>query len=253
MVNDRLRDAFQRKGHTPQSVSMTIGVDIKTVERWIRQGRTPYPRHRRAIAAMVGQSENYLWPDALPQDRATEISSSEVVQVYPHRHQVPRQLWTMLFGSADRQLDILVYSGLFLTEDPCLPAALRTKTANGAKARILFGDPKSREVARRSAEEGIGGGTIAAKIHNSISFFEPILDTPGLDIRLHKTTLYNSIYRFDDEMLVNTHILGRMAAHSPVLHIKRLDGGSLFDMYAATFDSVWNESKALPCRSPVEK
>jgi hypothetical protein len=31
-------------------------------------------------------------------------------------------------------------------------------------------------------------------------------------IRLHDTPLYNSIYRFDDELLVNTHVYGLLAA-----------------------------------------
>ena len=29
-----------------------------------------------------------------------------------------------------------------------------------------------------------------------------------MSIHLHDTTLYNSIYRFDDELLVNTHVWG---------------------------------------------
>ena len=37
------------------------GVDPKTGQRWIA-GRTPYPRHRRAIADLLGENEGYLWP-----------------------------------------------------------------------------------------------------------------------------------------------------------------------------------------------
>jgi len=42
----------------------------KTVERWVTQDRPPYLRHRHAIAALLGKRESYLWPDALPPDRA---------------------------------------------------------------------------------------------------------------------------------------------------------------------------------------
>ncbi|MGH3994185.1 MAG: XRE family transcriptional regulator, partial [Pseudonocardiaceae bacterium] len=56
-------------------------------------------------------------------------------------------------------------------------------------------------------------------------------------------TLYNSIYRFDDDMFVNTHVYGSMAAHAPVLHLRRLSGGDLFDTYSESFDVIWNESK----------
>lgn len=44
------------------------------------------------------------------------------------------------------------------------------------------------------------------------------------EIRLHDTPLYNSIYRFDDDMLINTHVYGILAAYTPVLHLRRVDG-----------------------------
>jgi 8-oxo-dGTP pyrophosphatase MutT (NUDIX family) len=48
-----------------------------------------------------------------------------------------------------------------------------------------------------------------------------------------------SIYRFDDDMLVNAHVYGAPAAHSPVLHLRRLPGGRLVDHYQASFERVW--------------
>jgi predicted site-specific integrase-resolvase len=69
MPNERLRAALMAKRLTPLDLSTDIGVDPKTVERWIAQGRIPYPRYRHAIAARVEESESYLWPDALKQER----------------------------------------------------------------------------------------------------------------------------------------------------------------------------------------
>jgi hypothetical protein len=63
-------------------------------------------------------------------------------------------------------------------------------------------------------------------------------------IRLHDTTLYNSIYRFDDEMLVNAHLYATNAYAAPVFHLRRLDGGELFANYAQSFESVWQCSTA---------
>ena len=65
MANERLRDALLRNGLTPDQVARAVDVDPKTVERWITKGRAPYPKHRHAIAAMVKESENYLWPAAI--------------------------------------------------------------------------------------------------------------------------------------------------------------------------------------------
>ncbi|MGH3766507.1 MAG: DUF5919 domain-containing protein [Pseudonocardiaceae bacterium] len=246
MPNERLRDALVRHGLDVSHVARVTGVDPKTVERWISQGRPPYPKHRRAIATIVRETENYLWPDAITSERKAEIGSSEIVQVYPHRHSVPTELWHRLLDQAEEHVEILVYVGMFLTDDPKLIKRLRKKSEDGTKTRLLLGDPASTEVNRRSVEEGIGKGTIAAKVRNALAFYRPLDGIPGIEIRCHGTTLYNSIYRFDDEMLVNTHVYSFKAAHAPLLHLRRLSGGDLFETYSESFENVWNT--ATPAR-----
>ncbi|MGH4012657.1 MAG: DUF5919 domain-containing protein [Pseudonocardiaceae bacterium] len=145
-----------------------------------------------------------------------------------------------MLGQAEEHIEILLYAGMFLTDDPTLIKRLRKKAEDGTKIRLLLGDPTSPEVNRRSIEEGIGKGTIAAKVRNALAFYRPLNDTPGIEIRCHGTTLYNSIYRFDEEMLVNTHVYGFMAAHAPLLHLRRLSGGDLFETYSESFENVWN-------------
>jgi hypothetical protein len=44
-------------------------------------------------------------------------------------------------------------------------------------------------------------------------------------------------------MLVNTHVYGFMAAHAPLLHLRRLAGGDLFETYSESFEAVWNAAK----------
>jgi hypothetical protein len=63
-----------------------------------------------------------------------------------------------------------------------------------------------------------------------------------VEVRFHATTLYNSIYRFDNDLLVNAHVYGAPAAHSPVLHLRRLPGGRLVDHYQASFERVWEQA-----------
>ena len=89
MPNDRLRDALLRDGLTPTDVSERLGVDRKTAERWITVGRTPYRAHRHALAALVRESEAYLWPAALKPDRRAEVARSEVVEIWAHRADSP--------------------------------------------------------------------------------------------------------------------------------------------------------------------
>jgi hypothetical protein len=67
----------------------------------------------------------------------------------------------------------------------------------------------------------------------------PLLGTPGIEFRFHATTLYNSIFRFDDQMIVNNHVYGVPGAHAPALHVRKLGAGDLFDTYARSFLDMW--------------
>jgi hypothetical protein len=116
MPNERLRAALLESGLTPYTLGDELGVDHKTVERWIA-GRTPYRRHRYVVAIRLGKDEVYLWPDALTRDQVTAASESEVLAIYPHRSDVPRDAWARLFESAEQEIGVLVYAGLFLAED----------------------------------------------------------------------------------------------------------------------------------------
>src|SRR2546423_10329315 len=171
MPNDRLRDGMLKAGLTPVALAQELGVDPKTVERWITQERAPYPRHRHAISALLKESESYLWPNALSPDRAVKVAQSEVVQIYPRRAAVPPDLWQRLLDNAEKQIGILVYGGLFLPEqNPRWVKALRAKAEAGARVEILLGNPDGAHVAERGADEGIGDA-MANKIRNVLTYY----------------------------------------------------------------------------------
>lgn len=240
MANDRLRDALLRNGLTTDTIAAQLGVDRKTVERWVTTGRIPYRRHRHEVAAMVRESDVYLWPGAIPQHRRADVGRSEVVELYPRRSDSPAELWARLINDVNGELDVLAYAGLFLPEQyPHLVRLLRKKSRAGLKARLLFGDPDSGAVARRSNEENIADA-IPHKIRNVLHHYQPLAEDGGAEVRLHETTLYNSVYRFDDEMLVSLHVLGKPAAHAPLLHLRKLAEGDLFTTYADSFEQVWS-------------
>lgn len=44
-----------------------------------------------------------------------------------------------------------------------------------------------------------------AKVRNALVHYRSLLGVDGVEIRLHATVLYNSLYRADDELLINTH------------------------------------------------
>ena len=244
MPNERLRAALLEQGLTPASLAEAIGVDAKSVERWINLGRVPYRRHRYAVAARLGVDETYLWPQALTKDQKKAASEGEIIAVHPHRWTVPSDAWKRLFESAEREIGILVYSGFFLAEDVSVSRLLAAKAEAGVRVRILLGDPECEAVAQRGADEGIGDA-MAAKIRNVIVLYRPLRAVEGVELRLHRTVLYNSIYRADDQMLVNTHVYGAPAANAPVFHLRKVAGGSMVTTYVESFERVWDEATPL--------
>lgn len=243
--NERLRDALHRQGVTSEGLAQELKVDPKTAERWVTTGRVPHARTRQAVAVRLGENERYLWPEAVGKERREQVSESELLHVYPHRSAVPADLWDRLLDQATERVDILVYVGMLLTEKPDLLATLREKAANGAQVRLAFGDRDAPALIQRSLDEGIGERTISAKVDHALAFFKPLAEIPGIEIRTHGTVLYNSLYRFDEEMIVNPHVYGKLASHAPAMHLRRLGVGDLFNTYAESFDSVW--SAAAPC------
>jgi hypothetical protein len=235
-MNDPLRLAMDDARLDTQAVAAALGVDPKTVQRWMG-GRLPLRRHRWMLADLVHRDEHDLWPEpAAPGPR-------EIVAVYPHRGAVPRTIWLDLLGAAKKEIGILVYAGLFLAEDVELVGLLADKARTGINVRLLIGDPDSAVVAHRGVEEGIGDAMVA-KIRNVLVLCRPLL-ADGAQIRLHETILYNSLYRGDDEMLVNAHVFGAAAAHAPVLHLRRQVPGDLVTTYLCSFEAVWSEGRAL--------
>jgi hypothetical protein len=166
------------------------------------------------------------------------------VTLYPNRGAVTGALWRSLLDNAVDHIDVLVFSGLFLPDGyPEVAKLLASKAEQGTQVRLAFGDPDSEAVRRRGEEERIGDG-MAARIRLSLTYLRDAIGAPGVELCFHATTLYNSIYRFDEDMLVNAHVYGAPAAHSPVLHLRRLPGGRLFDHYQTSFERVWEQASA---------
>ena len=243
MANERLRTALLQRRVTPAQLADAAGVDPKTVERWIG-GRIPYRRHRYLVATHLQADETYLWPDALAPAEAADASESEILTVYPHRWAVPRDTWGNLFSAAEQEIGVLVYSGLFLADDTGMHALLARKASEGVNVRFLLGDPDSPHVDTRGQDEGIDEA-MAAKIRNVIVLYRELRETEGVAFRLHSTVLYNSIYRADDELLVNPHVYGAPASQAPVMHLRRVAGGSMVTTYLDSFERVWSGARPL--------
>jgi hypothetical protein len=84
MANERLRSAMAKAQADIEAITQATGVDPKTAQRWLN-GRIPHPRHRWAIAHLLGEDEGYLWPAARPDLSPGAEATSEVVAAYGHR------------------------------------------------------------------------------------------------------------------------------------------------------------------------
>lgn len=235
-----LARALRSAGVDTVDVAALLGVDPKTVGRWL-SGRIPYPRHRAALVELTGWPSRDLWPgvDAQP---AVPPAWDEVRVTYPQRCDVPADTWRRLFERAEREIGILAYSALFLAEDKGVHAVLREKARAGVRVRIVLGDPDGVHVGRRGLDEGIDT-VMTARIRNSLILYRPLAEEPGIYLRLHDTVLYNSIFVADDELLVNAHVYGCPASHAPVLHLCRSTANGMAPTYAESFERVWRSAR----------
>lgn len=239
-MNENLRHALIRARLQPLDVATRLTVDPKTVSRWLG-GRVPHPRHRLAVADLLQVDENDLWPENV--HRRSSVSA-EIKAVYPHRWAVPADTWRTFFDAAQAEIGILVYSGLFLAEDAGLLRILTQRATAGVRVRILLGNPDSPHVAARGVDEGVGGDVMVSRTRNALTLYRPLQNVSGVEIRLHDTVLYNSIYRADDDLLVNLHSYGTRAPEAPVIYVTGNEPDSTAATYLDSFERVW--SGAVP-------
>jgi len=238
-LNEPLRRAMLRARLREDDVAARLGVDPKTVRRWL-SGRVPYPSSRAALADLVSVDETDLWPEA-GGPLSGRSRPEELAAVYPHRWAIPRDVWLRFFESAEHEIAVLAYSALFLAEDAGLLGIIEDKARSGVRVRLALGDPDSVCVALRGQEEGIGDA-MAAKVRNALTLYRPLVKSENVEIRLHQTVLYNSIYRADGQLFVNQHSYGIPAAHAPVFGFRESQTVDMATPYLDSFERVWDTS-----------
>ncbi|GJF07281.1 helix-turn-helix domain-containing protein [Pseudonocardia sp. D17] len=238
MANDRLRAAIDAAGLTIEQVSVGVEVDPKTVERWVySDARRPHRTTRLRVAQLLRVEETHLWPADRRPSAAPAVA--ELVHLYPTRSAVPFTLWSELIRGAVEAVDVLVFSGQFLVEQHDLLPVIRAKAAEGVRFRLAVGDHSSPAVVQRAAEEGTAGG-LEGRVQLMRRYLHDVAHLPGVEVRAHGTILYNSIYRFDGQALINGHAFGSLAGQNPTLHIRKVPDGTIWEHYMRSFERVWD-------------
>ena len=104
--------------------------------------------------------------------------------------------------------------------------------------------PPGRRSHNAAKKKGIGDA-MPAKIRNALTLYRPLASVENIEIRLHKTVLYNSINRGDSQLLVNQHSYGIPAAQAPVFCLRATDSGEMTALYLESFERIWVSSGPL--------
>jgi hypothetical protein len=224
-MNEILRRAILGAGLDEVDVAARLEVDPKTVRRWL-EGRVPYSRHRWALADLLNLDQAALWPES----HASQPRSDELTAVHPHRSLITRETWMNLLKPAKREISILDYSSMFLAVAIEIHSILIEKAQSGVRIRVAFGTPDTSEVSTNA---------LSPQSVETSTLCELLRQIEGIEIRLYRDVLYNSIYRADDRVLCGQHIYGFPPERSPVLDLTRKNPNDMAQAYIATFDRVW--------------
>lgn len=237
--NDRLRSALLSNGYSFEKFANEVGVDPKTVQRWITKARIPHRGTANKAAQLLKVPTAWLWPDLEPAQ--SWPNSETVVTFYPHRAEVPKHVWMDLLTGTHENIDLFANASLFLPEDnPDAIQIIKRKAELGTQVRILLGDPNHSAMVLRGKEERLFDGLVG-RIRMALAYYRPLLNVAGIQFRLHGTALYNSIFRYDNQMLINQHVYGTYGYLAPILHLKKVEGCDLFETYQRSFELVWEQ------------
>lgn len=244
-MNDALRQAMAAAQVTDRQLATAAGVDVKTIERWIKHpARVPHARHRWAACQLLGVPEEVIWP-SVARASARTGPDREVVSVYPYRSAAPAALWRQLISKAKHELTFAGYTNYFLwLEQAQLGRTLRRKAESGCRVRFLVGDPDSPVTRAREIEEDVPI-TLSMRIAVTVGELQKLCDVPGIEAHYETGHVNISVFRFDDDMIV-TPILARHVGHdSPMLHLRRCQQDGMFDRFMEHVDELWGRGRNI--------
>ena len=167
----------------------------------------------------------------------------EIQNAWPTRSAMPSTDWAELVGGASRELTFAGYTSYFVwLTIPNLRDVLHTKARAGAKIRFLLGDPDSEITRTREAVESVPL-TVSSRIAISINELAPLRDIPGVEVRYSDRHISLSVWTFDDEMIVSTHVAASVGHDSPTYRLRRSGDGGLYKAYSDHVAALWDTAR----------
>lgn len=219
MANDKLRQALQGAGLAPDDLAQIVQVDVRTVRRWL-SGQTPYPRQRGKVARALDTTEHHLWPGVATAPTASSRQPRDLLVGYPAASDLAAPDWKALMRGAADRIELLGDTLNPILGTAGVPDLLAAKAAHGCEVRILISDP---------------GRHLA-----------PLLDQPGIEIRVLEVPAQQTMHRYDEQLLLMLHLLDADPEQGPLLHLRRAAPGGMFDRFAEHYQYLWeDESQPL--------
>jgi transcriptional regulator with XRE-family HTH domain len=227
LENEHLRSAITRAGLTLEEFADIVGVDVKTVQRWLG-GRVPYPRHRSSVAGALDMTEHALWPDAVPAPTASDApspttqASGDGIAGYAYATDADAPDLAELLRAANERIEIVIPD---LGSQPGLVDLLNTSGSNGRRVRAIIEDP----------DEPL----------------EALLGNNAIEVRASPGGEDHVLYRADGQMLLSLTRIGSPDESPPMIHLRRLADGGLFDRVADDFEQRWLQATPLATREEL--
>lgn len=236
--NERLADAIVRSGMTVETLGEKIGYHPKSVRRWISGAVRPERSARLAVSAALNVPEAFLFPGDVP----VGVGCDELEALYATRAEMPTSVISTLARDAGSCIHVHAYAATWLWDAiPGFVQLLVEANDKGVDVKVCLGDPASDAVRVRGEEEGIGEG-MAARCRLALNYVRPLLQAAPEAVRITGTTLYTSLYQFDDDILINMHLYGNAAAINPVLHCHRRSSHGVVANAEHSFDTIWDQA-----------
>lgn len=217
MAKDNLRQALKQAGIQPDELADIVGVDARSVRRWL-SGITPRPRQRAKIAGALDTTEHQLWPDIVTAPAAAPRPVDPVVG-FASIGDLAAPDWKTLLREATEQIELVGSTLSPVLGTPGLPDLLAAKAKHGCQIRILTS--------------------------NSGPHLKPFLKRPGTQLRALAPTAHQTLYRFDDQLLLAIHLPGEDDQQAPLLHVRRAAPGGLFDRLADSCRQLWTDGRPI--------
>jgi transcriptional regulator with XRE-family HTH domain len=254
LSNERLRAALHRAGLEVEDLAELAEVDVKTARRWLA-GRQPRGRYRTRVAQALGTTEKELWPEAdIPISGRDE--RGEIIAAYSHTNDLAAPDWRPMLTAARHQIDLLDYTLLHVLDSPGVIDLLAEKASEDCQVRILIAPRDSTHLTLAEAETDgslrlTGVPVLAWDADRALGRLQPLLATPGIEARSYIASRFNSILRFDEQMLATLHLYGTPAHQAPLLHLRHNSDHGLFEQFAAHYDTIWEEASQPIQPDPV--